>query len=266
MFRFKERPGSGAAQGEKPTVTLLYTAAGSTDRLFVHGYAINATPAVVSSPFGTLHRQDVKIAPTGYDTWSVDVPFAKKKNETGEYTLSFDTTGGTVHLTTSKETIGQYPIGAAPDFKQSIGVKKDAVDGADIIIPSLKLTVSFKHKFGVITLPQIKQISAITGTVNSTTFLTFAPGEVLFTGATGSEGTDSDTTVQYSYVMSENAVGLAFGDVAGVAKKGHELAWIKFTDAVDAGPPKRPIKKPQFVYVERVYESTDFATIFGFGE
>jgi hypothetical protein len=213
-----------------------------------------------------LYRQDIQVDPIGYDIWKVTVPYGKKEQTAGSYTITFDTTGGTVHISASKATIGKYPASTAPDYKQLIGVNKDDVAGADIVIPALKMSVHFKHPAAIITLSRIKYLASITGMVNSATFLTFAAGEVLFLGASGSEGTDAETEVTYQFAMSSNATGLSIGDVASIAKKGHEYAWIKYKDAVDTVDSKDlPVKEPEFVYVERVYDTVDLALGLGFG-
>jgi hypothetical protein len=266
LFRFTESRDSRRTTTNPLSYTAAYTAAGSNDAAYVRAYALAATPTVVSLVGGTAYRQDVAVDPVGFEQWKVTVPYAKKQHETGEYTLTFDTSGGTVHISASKATIAKYPTATAPDCKQLIGVNGDQVDGVDVIMPALKMTVNFRHPAAFITLAQIKYLASITGMVNSATFLTFAAGEVLFLGAAGSEGSEAETEVTYQFAMSSNATGLTIGDVTAIAKKGHDLAWIKYKDAVDApGSTALPVKQPEFVYVERVYDTVDLALGLGFG-
>jgi hypothetical protein len=66
---------------------------------------------------------------------------------------------------------------------------------------------------------------------------------------------------------SKNASGLTIGDIAGITKKGHELAWIAYKDYEDttSDPGKTlPGKKPKAVYVERVYDTIAFGQALGF--
>lgn len=266
LFRFTESRDSRRTTTNPPTYTATYTAAGSNDSAYVRAYAIAATPTIVSLIDGMLYRQDISVDPIGFEQWKVTVPYGKSQKAAGSYRLTFDTTGGTIHISASKETIGKYPSTTAPDYKQLIGVNKDDVTGADIVIPALKISVHFNHPMAIITLARIKYLQSITGMVNSAAFLTFAAGEVLFLGASGSEGTDAETEVTYQFAMSANASGLTIGDVASVVKKGHELAWIKYKDAVDTvGTDDLPVKQPEFVYVERVYDTVDLALGLGFG-
>lgn len=48
------------------------------------------------------------------------------------------------------------------------------------------------------------------------------------------------------------------GNITGISKKGWEYLWVRYVDAEDAAA-KAFVKKPQAVYVERVYEEGDFS-------
>jgi len=54
-----------------------------------------------------------------------------------ESTYTFDTGGGTQHITQSFKTKGSYPAPgfAAPDFRGAIGVTHEDVEGVDITVP-----------------------------------------------------------------------------------------------------------------------------------
>lgn len=265
-FRFTERRTSRESTDTPPTITLRFSATGQNDNAFVRAYAVAATPAIYGHPSGALlYRQDVRVEPFGHEFYYVEVPYAEKKQDTGSFQLSFDTTGGTVHITASKQTVAAYGSGAnVNDHKQSIGVTGPDKDpeGADVVIPVLKLTATFKHPQGIITLPQIKNLARWTGKVNSDSFLTFAAGEVLFLGCTGNEGTDSPTEIQYHFAAQENLTGLSIGGITVASKAGHNLYWIQFkpSTANNAGT-----RIPKAVYVERVYDTIPLAMSLGFG-
>lgn len=266
LFRFTESRDSRRTTTNPPTYTAVYSAAGSNDSAYVKAYAMAATPAIVATLSGVLYRQDLTVDPAGFELWTVTAPYGQNDRSVGSYTLTFDTSGGTVHIIGSKETIGKYPASAAPDYKQLIGVNKEDVEGTDIVIPALKISVHFKHPAAIITLARIKYLASITGMVNSAAFLTFAAGEVLFLGASGSEGSETETEVTYQLAMSSNITGMSIGDVASIAKKGHEALWIKYKDAVDTPDATAlPVKQPEFVYVERVYDTVNLALALGFG-
>lgn len=268
-FRFEEKPGSGNSTIIPAYREKVYYASGSKDENFVLNAAVAATPAAIFTPQGKLYRQDVRLSWKAAAYCEVSVPYTKRN--VNEPDISFDTTGGTVHITSSRQTVEKYGVGGAgdaPDMKQTIGVNGDDVDGCDIAVPALKLTVSFRHPSGVITMAQVRSLARSTAYVNSDVWLGFQPGEVLFLGASGGWGPETETTIQYQFACSENAENgvagdkrLTIGDIANIVKKGHDYVWVRYVDDVDAG---RPIKKAKHVYVERVYETVSFFLLFGF--
>lgn len=264
-FRFNERPQHYSSSVNPAQVTRRYFASGQ-DRSYTLAYAVSVTPTTIVDPVvGTLYRQDIQLNETSPYTFDVTVPYGPKGEiaaSQGQWRFSFDTSGGTVHVKTSKESIARFPADATNPNKQLIGWHGSEVDGVDVIIPALKISVSYKHPQAVITLPRVKYLASITGTVNSATFLGFAAGEVLFLGCGGSEGTDSETEVTYQFACSGNATGLTIGTISGIAKKGHEVAWIKYKASTQAG---WPLVEPETIYIERVYDLTDLATALGFG-
>lgn len=260
--RFREHKESGSSTASPPTVTRVWNCYGSKDYEFVQGLGFSATPAVTSSVYGLLYRQDVKVDPNGGpDQWLVTVTYGTSSQDSGQVSFSFDTTGGSFHVKHSLETVAKFPPGAV-DYKQLIGVHDDDVDGVEIVIPSLKLTYGFKHPQGVVTEAYARVLASVTGRTNSTPFRGFAKGEMLFLGATGSDGTDADAELQYQFAASSGASGITVGDIMGIAKAGHDVAWVSWERTVDDG---RPAKKPLAVYVEKVYQESNFAAIFGFG-
>lgn len=271
-FQFIQIPGHLESTASPPTYATNWKATGTTSQSFVHSYALGATPGIVSTLYGTLYRQDIRVRQVHYNQFTVHVPYGARKNETGEWTWDYDTTGGTIHITNSKETIDKYPttspaaVGDAPDQKGAIGVDKDQVKGTDIVIPAMKINVHFKHPLGIVTIAHAKFLAGITGMVNSDTFLTFSPGEVLFLGSRGADGSVAEATATYQFAMSANKTGMTIGDIAGVAKKGWEVAWISYKDATaDVAGTDKPVRIPEFVYVERVYDTIAMATALGFG-
>lgn len=260
-FQFRERARMRNSTSNPPTRTLEYVATGEVSDLAVKAYSHAATPQMIATLDGILYRQDVRIEQVGYDTYYVSVPYGPRKTIEGEYRLSFDTTGGTVHLSHSRETVASYGT-SPPSFGQLIDVNGDEVRGADVVIPALKLNVLFRHPQGVVTLAKIKFLASITGTVNSQPFLTFAPGEVLFLGCSGMDGTDTAAEVQYQFACASNETDLTIGGVANVARKGHEKLWIRYQDVKDGD---YLVKQPKWVYRERLYEEIDLAAALGFG-
>ena len=262
VFRFRERPTSRQSTGNPPTYTLEYVAAGTSDDFFVRAFALQATPLLVSTIHGTLYRQDLALEPQGSDIFYVRVPYAERKSEQGQFRLSFDTTGGTLLMKCAKEHVATYPNAGTYHHGGAINVHGDEVEGTEVIGPALKITVHFTHPAGIITLPQIKFLARITGRTNSDTFLTFAPGETLFLGASGSEGSDAPTEVGYQFAMSENLHNQIIAGINVAQKKGWDIVWFEFEKEVREG---KRVKLPQYIHVDRVYESVPLALALGFG-
>src|SRR5262245_58184248 len=144
-FIWKERPDSRATTAEPPTITLKFKARGTQDESFVNSAALSLSPATYATIYGILFRADIKVDPDGFNQWIVTVPYQRNpKPPTGQWTWSFDTTGGSFHIKASKQTVNKYPPGA-PDFQQLIGVHDKEVDGADVVIPAMKINVEFSH-------------------------------------------------------------------------------------------------------------------------
>lgn len=270
-IRLIEIPAFAESDGE--IKTLNYTLVGTTSENTARSTFLAATPGVILTAIGTLYREPPSIRQTAYDSFAIQVTYTRRKAETGEWTWDFDTTGGTVHISHAKESIARYYSGGSetgaaaatnvPKHNQAIGVDRTGnVQGTDIVIPAMKINVSYRHPLGQVTIAFAKKMHNMTGKVNSTKFLNFAAGEVLFLGARGSDGTVAEGTVGYSFAMSQNVTGLTIGEVAGVAKKGWEYLWISYKEAVSAG---NKSTQPEFVYVERVYDTADFAAELGFG-
>jgi len=227
-------------------------------------YAIASTPSLVSTVHGILYRDDVRVTQSAYNQWNVEVPYGTRK--TGDFTWDFDTTGGTVHINQAKEELRRYPVATAPNQLGAIAVDGNEVKGIETIIPAMKINVQFKHPLGVITLAKAKFLSNITGMTNSDAFLSFAPGEVLFLGARGSDGSDAEATINYQFAMAANVEGQTIGSIAGVAKRAWEVAWIRYQDTITvAGGNDQPTRVAKYVYVDRVYDEIAMTTALGFG-
>jgi hypothetical protein len=263
-IRFSERPLSQESTAKPPSIVYHYTCYGTTSTSEVQATAFMLTPAAVTSPYGILYRQDIRVEPEAADHWHVIIPYA---NTNGSFHLSFDTTGGTVNRKVSIGTVNSYKATGEgtdpPDYKGAIDVQDDgSVNGVDIVIPALKLNVHFRHPQGIINGEQIKQLARMAGTVNSTNFLGYEVGEVLFIGVSGIEGTDTETEITYQFACSENLSDATMGPFTGITKAGWDHAWVKFKSEVAGG---NPVIQPRWLYVEKVYYRKPFAAILGFG-
>ena len=185
-------------------------------------------------------------------------------------TLSFDTTGATEHITQawsdsndpSAYVQKNAASGFAPDPYGAINANGDQVSGVDITVPSFQFTESWHVPTSYLLYgqsPYIKTIYQLTGTVNSAPFRIFQAGEVLFLGARlDAARTQSMSTVTYSFSARLNRDNFAIGDVSGIYKAGWDYLWVEYKNDTDSD---YGIKKPNFVYVARVYERKNFAAL-----
>lgn len=187
--------------------------------------------------------------------WSADYNY---KPPEATIRWSFDTSGGSIRVTHSKST-SKYPS-TAPDFGNAIQVQNNEAQGTDIVIPALKLTASYRWPKNTVDPTYVNLLASLSGCVNSDTFGVYAPGTLLFLGASGEIVDNIPTDISYQFAASANATGLTIGAVSGVAKKGHEFLWVCFEDDEDATA-KRLTKKALAVYVEKVYTEVAFSSL-----
>jgi hypothetical protein len=210
-----------------------------------------------------LSLSDYDFDPLGNGLWDVTATYGTKKlSNLGEVETSFDTTGGTRHITQSLATVGAYGTGAAvTDFGGAIGVDGDKVNGVDIPGPAtftFQLTKSWP--FALMDQAKIVAISGMTFKTNTDIFYQFAAGTLLFLGASGSKRGFKDWKVTYQFGFSPNVTGLSVGGISGIAKKGWEYLWFAYNPSVNAAATRRVIK-PYAAYVERVCEQAAFSTL-----
>ena len=89
-----------------------------------------------------------------------------------------------------------------------------------------------------------------------TASIAFPAGTVLFEGADLNERKD-DVEIILSFRAEQNVTGQTIGDINGIAKEGHEFLWIRYKTTNDVAK-NRKVKIPEAVYVERMYEESDF--------
>jgi hypothetical protein len=274
MFRLIEKPDSRSSQDNPPSMTFMYKAIGEqNDELMRQMVRMDLPGVVYSADLGQLNRTQVDFQPDGWAQYNVEAkyesPGAGGGGETGVSSLSwsFDTTGATVHLTQAKAHVqgftSGYPNGvAAPDHKGAIGVTLSGeIEGVDIVIPSLKITATITHEQGVLSFSQARLLAANTGRTNNAPFMGYEAGELLFLGAQGSDGTNTEATVSYQFAASSNEYGtLTFGEINNITKAGHHYAWVEFKTFVSNGV---TVTKAIAVQVERVYDSMSFSQILG---
>jgi len=250
--------------GDRPSVTLHYLLAGVADDLAAKALLASST----ASSYDGLERESIQFEPVWVDTaaddglWDCRVRYVApedKEPEVGESSFSFDTGGGTQHITQAITTVNKYapPGKTAPDFGGAVGVTHDNVEGVDITVP----VYNFSETHYIANENVNKgAYFALTGKVNNASWKGFAAGECLFLGASGSKRGSDDWEITFRFAASPNKTGLTVGDIVNIDKKGWEYMWVRYADAEDATA-KAIVKKPVAVYIEKVYDDGDFSTL-----
>lgn len=204
----------------------------------------------------------------------------------GESTFSFDTTGGSEKIYFSRATVAPTGTGytgsskgwvaapttgpAAPDFRQGINVKKEGVDGVEIIVPAFKIKVTQCVPAAAMTSAYVNVLFLATGTVNAAAHtmtvggvaITFAAGELRFDGAQGSLKKKDQWELNYEFTASKGVTltdtPLTIGDISVTVKRGHDYLWIHYVESSRDGA---TIQNPRAAYVEQVYRYTNFGAL-----
>jgi hypothetical protein len=258
---------------DDPTYELHYGVFETDDELEVSALVEATIPAFV---YGLVF-QEYTLEPQGGGVWSVPVRYGRQERlkpedagsgEPGQggpgdiksAELSFDTTGGTQKITHSYATT-RYQTDGELDFKQAVNVSgpesDPKVEGVEATVPKFAFTVK-RSLSRPLPAAYVQSLYLLTGRVNSDTVnlaiaeveITFAPGELLYLGATGSLKYQGEAEITLKFVGEANVTGLTFGGITGVAKKGHEYLWV-YTDQTEGAT--KLIPTPRQVNVERIY-------------
>jgi len=249
--------------GDRKSIDLIYSITGTGSDATARTEMLSTAPGFHDG----LKRLDesAHVEPVGNSLWQGTVRYEKQEStpsSVGESSFTFDTGGGTQHITQSLATIGSYaPAGStAPNFKGAIGVTHDSVEGVDITVPVYTFTETHIIAASAVDNAYKGNLFRLTGRVNNGGFKGTAAGECLFLGAAGSKRGTDDWEITFRFAASPNRTGLTVGDITVASKKGWEYLWVRYADAEDAGA-KMLIKQPVAAYVEKVYEEDNFALL-----
>jgi len=255
----EERHDSGmlsATRGEKS-----YVVQGTSDDPAARSAVLDEAPAT----YGGLYRDDpnIRVEYQGSNIYDAIVPYiepAAGAPGVGDSSFSFDTGGGTQHVTQSKETTNNYAAAgkAAPDLKGAINYHNGAVDGCDIVVP--RYVWGERHILAASTVTTAYKgfLYSLTGKTNNAPFKGTNANETLFMGGAGQSRDDGNYDVIFSFCSSPNLTGLSVGDIANIAKKGWEYLWVLYEQCTDQN---FMIARPAAVYIERVYDEGNFANL-----
>lgn len=257
-----------------------YKVFGTTDDTVVHAEANSLITGALAYwqypgvPGMQLRAESYSVSYLGDDAWQVQIDYVKDGSEDGTEPLkrarSFDTTGGTQHMTQAHSETG-YAGGlfAAPNQFKAIGVDDNGVNGVDIVVPQLQWQEQYDVPNSYVTNAYGRSVASLTGTVNDAPFRGFAAGEVLFLGCSGSQEWDDQKgrgpwSLSYRFAASPNAgpnasaPQIIIGSIVVNEKRGHDYLWVRYETASDNNS---LIKRPKYVYVNKVYRDGDFSQL-----
>lgn len=222
----------------------------------------------VEIEYGTtgLGGGDQPLGGTGSDGAPPDQPTAPE-SPTASLTSgwSFSIRAPRLHITESHETISmtlRNPLpGAAPNFRNKIGVDKDGkVVGVDWP-PEPAFTFKRTVACATVTQAYLNTLSKIAGGVNKDPFYGWATGEVLFVSADGQFTQGEGWSVTFEFGVEKNRIAILItGGLSAPAKKGFEYMWVLDMEESDLASGLL-VTVPRAVYVEQVLEPVDFSLI-----
>jgi hypothetical protein len=238
---------------------IAYVVQGVTDS----DSALSTALANIPTTNGALVRKNVVLEEQQAESaWRVVARFADRDipAETGESIYSFDTTGGTQHITQSITTVGRYGPEASNQLGGAIGYDGERVTGVDITVPVFAFTETHYLPDSTVDGAYKGTVFRLTGKVNDASFKGLAAGECLFLGASGTKRGEEDWEITFRFAAAPNKTGVSVGDIGAIDKKGWEYLWVQYGDAVD-DIVNRLVQKPIAAYVEQVYEEADFSAL-----
>ncbi|MCA9080847.1 MAG: hypothetical protein KDA58_09825, partial [Planctomycetaceae bacterium] len=134
------------------------------------------------------------------------------------------------------------------------------VEGLDIAVPIYSFAETHYLTNAQVTPAYKSLLFQLTGSVNQSPFRGFAPGEVLFLGASGSLRQPDLWELAFRFAASPNASGLTIGEITGIEKEGWDYLWVRYQETTDETA-QALVQRPAAVYVERVYPRQEFSQL-----
>lgn len=242
---------------DSSTSKLHYRVIGTEDDIA----ALNAAVADCPTEYNGNPRKSLRIDRGAVDGWIVEVDY-QGSSDTNDDEVSFDTSGGTAKVTQSLQTIAKYaPAGqTAEDYQGAIGVTDSGIDGCDVVVAQFKFSKIITYAGDVLSNGMVPIMMDLTGKVNDGYFYGMAPGESLFMGCKGTRKGNAPWKLSFDFIGSQNRTGIVVGPITGITKKGHEYLWIRYEERDDAAA-HRHVKRPRSAYVEKMYETRNFAAL-----
>ena len=218
-------------------------------------------------------RQEITLEPESEDLWNGTARYGSAdatgggSGAVGDSSFSFDTGGGSQHITTSKTQVvfGVDGSSGNENFENAIGYDGQNVEGIDIVVPQFQWTETHIKGTDSVTSLYKRKVAALTGKTNNATFRDFAVGEVLFLGASGTRTGTERWSITYKFAYSPNKTDLlinpqavADDQITVTSKTGWQYMWVRFKDKPGNG---QVLKTPEYAVVDTIYDAGNFADL-----
>lgn len=155
---------------------------------------------------------------------------AQYRSKPAYWELSIRMTGSTTKMMQSYRTVRGYdctfqvanenPVnwksyGVVRDFGRAIGVNGDKIEGCDVIIPTLDLSVNYKFTLSSLSASYLQTLFYLQGKANDDNFtfawkgqsITFARGDLRFLGSSMKQTSDDQADITFNFAASKGAAG-----------------------------------------------------------
>lgn len=231
--------------------------------------AIEAALTGVSETFNGLSRKSISIVERINDTtFKIEVEYESQTGGSSqaaqnESVLSFDTRGGTKHISKSLYVLDVQPAGASDD-EGAIGFDGEHVVGLDI--PEAVFNFS-ETKFlppNIVNHSFLGRLARNTNKVNSNNFRGTLPGECRFLGASGQRrGADESAywEITWEFAAKPNIVNKRVGQFT-ISANGWDYVDVRYAKKVGQdGATKSILSYPKKIIIHKIYERVDFGVL-----
>lgn len=248
--------------GDSPSVDWNWVVLDTRDDLLVKRLVAATTPPA----YDGLFLQTIAAKEIAPEAWECRAHYGViKPGSSDTYKFSFDTTGGTQHITQSLETVIRYGrdgVGKATDHKGAIGVTDHDVAGCDIVVPKFAWQETWQLPLITHGWLYSQALKLLTGKTNAANFRGFPIGQVLFYGARGSASSKDPDLIEitFNFGQSDDMDAQTIGEIQNVIKNGWQYLWVHYMEAHDETA-KSIARRADGVYIERVYKPDDFSLL-----
>lgn len=189
---------------------------------------------------------------------------------TEEHQFSFNTAGGTTHITEAKSHVQTYdktgPI-SPTDFDGRLGMDDDhTARGIDIDVAAFNFQTTLYLPVGVVNNAYVDLLETLTDTVSAADFTvamdgiskTFPAGSCRLLGAQGAIRAYGDWEITLNFSSLKNVTGVTIGEITGIDSNGWDILWVTYKKQVDTGTFESG-SVPDKVYVDQVYSYENWA-------